>query len=627
MYLHYLSLTMKLKLFLLCTGLYFPLLFYAQFSDDYIKAKVDSAWSFLDNGLNVDESRRIANELFDIHKEQGSEKAQLNALQITGECYYYSPHIDSAVVWYQRAKAYSKEINNEDEYAHSIVSLGSIYSEMSEYEKAIEQFDESIAIRKSRNDTSDLIFNYLKRAWTNNMADKHKLALDDYLLTLELSMAAKDTFQWANALNGMAIVQKKQKNLEESESLFLEAIDLQRAIDDDIGRMASEGNLAMVYKSMGQYQRAYDIYPPLVGFYEEVGFDLGVMSCYTNMSICSNFLKDHLRAIKEAKMALPIALNNSQSETAADLTNELAIAYLKLNQLDSALFWAKESEVHNEKTASLEKELATAKTLSEIHEKLGNDGLALDNFKRYKNLNDKIFEQEKSKQVLELQTKYDTAKKEQELADFQSKADLDLVKKQALTAGLLLALLSLGIILNREGKRRKKAHELHVSELQRSELEKQRLSDQLEFKNRELVAKALHIAQKNEMLKEIQDRLEQFQVRQESDKKEVNAVIQTLNFDQKIDQNWDQFLQTFTESDAPFLEELQARHPKLSKNELRLSALIRMNLSTKDIAQMLNISDEGVKKARYRLRKKMELETTESLDEYILRLGLRTFSA
>ena len=618
---------MKLKLFLLVAGMSLPQVFHAQFSNEYIDAKVDSAWSYLDNGLNVDQSKRIAMELFEIHETQGSDKAQINALQLLGECYYYSPHIDSAVVWYQAAKDYAKAINDEKEYAHSSVSLGSIFSEMSEYDKAIAEFDESIAIWKSRNDTDDLIFNYLKRAWTNNVADKHELAMEDYLLTIKLSEATKDTFQWANALNGMAIVQKKQNNLNKAESLFLEAISLQKASKDEFGQTASEGNLAMVYKSMGQYQRAYDIYPPLIAFYEEAGFDVGVMSCYTNMSICSNFLENHPRAISEAKMALPIALNNSQSETAADLTNEMAIAYLKLNQADSALFWAKESEVHNKKTSSLEKEMATAKTLSEIYEKLGNDELALESFKRYKNLNDKIFEQEKSKQVLELQTKYETAKKEQQLADFRSKLELDAVKKKGLIAGLLLSLLALAIIINRESKRRKKVQELHVSELQRSDLEKSRLSDQLEFKNRELVAKALHIAQKNEMLKEIQERLILFQNKEEGEKNEVKQVIQTLNFDQKIDQNWDQFLQTFTETDSSFIDELQARHPNLSKNELRLSALIKMNLSTKELAQMLNISDEGVKKARYRLRKKMELETTESLDEYILRLGNRAVPA
>ncbi|MDP4664621.1 MAG: hypothetical protein NWS37_00155, partial [Flavobacteriaceae bacterium] len=128
----------------------------------------------------------------------------------------------------------------------------------------------------------------------------------------------------------------------------------------------------------------------------------------------------------------------------------------------------------------------------------------------------------------------------------------------------------MAIIINRESKRRKKVQELHVSELQRSDLEKSRLSDQLEFKNRELVAKALHIAQKNEMLKEIQERLILFQNKEEGEKNEVKQVIQTLNFDQKIDQNWDQFLQTFTETDSSFIGELQARHPNLSKNELRL---------------------------------------------------------
>ncbi|MGB5236435.1 MAG: LuxR C-terminal-related transcriptional regulator, partial [Flavobacteriaceae bacterium] len=60
--------------------------------------------------------------------------------------------------------------------------------------------------------------------------------------------------------------------------------------------------------------------------------------------------------------------------------------------------------------------------------------------------------------------------------------------------------------------------------------------------------------------------------------------------------------------------------PEITKNELRLMALLKMNLSSKEIATILNISSEGIKKARYRLRKKLDISSEESLQEMVLSL-------
>lgn len=616
---------MKLKYYLGLI-LLFPIVAFGQLSDKQILQKVDSAWSYLDYGLEPEKARALADELNAIYEKNGSYIARINALQITGESYYYSPHIDSALYWYEKAKVFSKANDDLNELAHTAVSLGSILSEMSRYEEACAEFDESIKIRESLNDTDNLVFIYIKKAWTNNMADKHDLAMEDYLIAEGYARELNDTMDWANALNGMAIVQKKQNNLEKAEALFLQAIDLQEASGDIFGKTASEGNLAMVYKSMGQYERAYSIYPPLVDLYTEEGFDLGVMSCCINMAICSNFLGEYRRAINEGKKGESIAVNNSQVESACDISNEIAKAYLQLNILDSAMIWAEKAALWAENNFSLEKEMANALTLSEIHSSQGNHRLALEEYKRYAAVKDSIFESEKSKQVLDLQAKYETAKSERQIAILEADAQLKEQTQFTLLLGLIFVSLGAFAIINRETKRRKKAQELHESEIKRARLEQEKLQNELEFKNRELVSKALHIAQKNEMLHEIQERLQQHQNERKSDNTEVDQVIRTLNFDQKMSDHWDQFTQTFTETNPSFFRVLNEQYEGLTKNELRLCALIKMNLGNKDIANMLNISDDGVKKARYRLRKKLDLQTNESLDEFILRIDSRAFS-
>jgi len=97
----------------------------------------------------------------------------------------------------------------------------------------------------------------------------------------------------------------------------------------------------------------------------------------------------------------------------------------------------------------------------------------------------------------------------------------------------------------------------------------------------------------------------------------VKALENKIKFDEQIDQNWEQFTKAFKETKKGFFKTLTTRHPEVTKNDMRLSALLSMHLGTKDIASILNISDLGVKKARYRLRKKLSLGSEESMEKYL----------
>lgn len=87
---------------------------------------------------------------------------------------------------------------------------------------------------------------------------------------------------------------------------------------------------------------------------------------------------------------------------------------------------------------------------------------------------------------------------------------------------------------------------------------------------------------------------------------------------QKINRNnktiiWEDFEKSFSEINISFYKDLQNTYPTLSKNEKRICAFIKLNMSTKDMASLLNISSRGVESARYRLRKKMLLNQKTNL--------------
>ncbi|MGB6268799.1 MAG: LuxR C-terminal-related transcriptional regulator, partial [Olleya sp.] len=82
--------------------------------------------------------------------------------------------------------------------------------------------------------------------------------------------------------------------------------------------------------------------------------------------------------------------------------------------------------------------------------------------------------------------------------------------------------------------------------------------------------------------------------------------------------DWNLFEEAFNNADKDFLKKVKSRHVLLTSNDLRLCAYLRLNLSSKEIAPLLNISPRSVEVKRYRLRKKMELEHDVNLTDYIL---------
>lgn len=146
-------------------------------------------------------------------------------------------------------------------------------------------------------------------------------------------------------------------------------------------------------------------------------------------------------------------------------------------------------------------------------------------------------------------------------------------------------------------------------------LKNEKLKGEIESKNRELAISTMSIIKRNEFLNAIKDQLTKAE-----NPTQIKSVIKTIDRNINTEDDWKFFEEAFNNADKNFLKKVKETHPALTHNDLRLCAYLRLNLASKEIAPLLNISLRSVEVKRYRLRKKMDLPHESSLTSYLLAL-------
>jgi len=160
--------------------------------------------------------------------------------------------------------------------------------------------------------------------------------------------------------------------------------------------------------------------------------------------------------------------------------------------------------------------------------------------------------------------------------------------------------------------------ELELKELESNQkiikLNNDKLRSDIESKNRELATSTMSLIKKNEFLNSIKQELKA------NGAKGITRVIKIIDKDLNNTDDWKMFQEAFNNADKKFLKKIKSKHPELTPNDLRLCAYLRLNLSSKEIAPLLNISPRSVEVKRYRLRKKIDLSHDANLTNYILEI-------
>ncbi len=266
--------------------------------------------------------------------------------------------------------------------------------------------------------------------------------------------------------------------------------------------------------------------------------------------------------------------------------------------------------------------IAVLQEYTNLYKEAGDYRSALEHEEEMLQLKNTYYDLEKERIVKGLETEFRLSEKDRQLALVHKEKQVIRLSNYLLWGGILILLVvSSTIILFQRRINKKNRQLLHAreqvrkAEAEQQEWKERQLKNDLEHKEAQLSAMALQMYQKNELMRELKEKLEQSAAVPVGN--EVNRI---LNRGLNQDREWADFDTRFESLNRNFYTRLKQHFPGISPNDLKICALIKLNLSIKEMAGILNISPDSVKTARYRLRKKLQLNTEDNLTDFILNL-------
>lgn len=562
---------------------------------------------------DIDKSKKYAKDFLDAAKSYGTKIQVGEAYRMLAIVQRSLGNKDSCKVYLAKAA----KIYQNEEYPKGIINtnkdLAILYDESGRDDEAIKLLLKNVEKEIQIKDSVFLANDYKHLAGIYLDKSNYEIALQYCIKALNLLEKLDDNLRYADALGQMANIELSLGNRTKAVDFYKKALGLYIEEDDKFYQGIAYDFLGSNLSESGDYEEAEDYLHKGLSLARKMKSPVVESLLLHSMGNHQTRLSNYNQAIKYLNAALVLAKKNNRVENIVSIYYSIANARQKNGDYENALENVNQGITVSNKINSIESYSILLKLRSEIYQKTKNKILAFEDYKRHIILKDSFFNIEKANRIEELKTIYETEKKEQQISQQETEINLleerekvSNLQKLVLGGGLVLSLVAIGFGFYGFRQRTKK-----------NQLEKEKVEAELAFKKKQLTTHALHLAKKNEVLEGLKQKAAELKKR-EGGGAAYQEMIKTINFDQQDDKAWENFTQYFEAVHTDFAKQAMAKYPDISKNELRLMALMKMNLSSKEIANILNISSDGVKKARQRLRKKMDLSPDDSLETTVM---------
>lgn len=569
-------------------------------------------YSYLYNDFIIAE--RYVRKEIELAKKIKSDIHLANAHKNIGNFFQVSEQNDSANIYYNKSLKHYIKISDTVNQARLEDRLAGLQFKKGNYKKADSIFSKNVAIyRTFLGDSIDVAKSYDMLSRVYDHQGFYQRALLSSMKALKIYEDIGDEIGEADALLQLAIVEERLMHFQNSIDYGLQALEIFKANNDMYFQAVSANNIGSNYFYLKEYDKSEEYSLEAIEISKEMNaFDIEGSSL-DNLGRIYLEKKEYKKAASYSEQGLAIYEKTGITNMIVESLNSLGTIYTKMGDSNKALQFLNRAITLANKMEAKSNLAGAYEFRSQTYEVLNKDDLALQDYKLFHELKESLYDKAKSQQIEELRAIYETEKKEQqivlqenEIELLEQEAEISTLQKMFLSTGLGLSLLVFGFGFY--GIRQK---------MQRNKLEKEKVDAELAFKKKELTTHAMHLAKKNEVLEHVKQKAKELKT-SENGGRGYQQLIRTINFDQQDDKNWENFTQYFEQVHKDFGKTLKTKYPGITKNELRLMALLKMNLSSKEIANILNISGDGIKKARQRLRKKLQLTPQDSLETTVL---------
>lgn len=557
-------------------------------------------------------AKQYADEELKLSKKLNYKDGIGTSLYHLGVYYNNLDKIDSAKYYYSASLNVFNKLNNQASIANVNHGFAILEYSQGNFNKSLHILDENLEIyNKPPMDSSSLAVTYTLRGGIYRQLGKYNLALKEALSALSIYDNLNEDIRKADALGVLAAVEFNLENFFKSIEYNSKALEIYQTHNDQLYSAQAMNDIGNTYYYLENYTKAEKFLKRSLALSEKIGSQDIVATALGNLGKIYTKTGKSRKAISNFNRSIEITRKSGNQYKTIESLNDLGIAYNSIKNAKRAIPMFDEAIDMGIKIDAKQNLRISYFNKSESQSILEEHKEALDTYKKFTSVSDSIFNSEKIKQIEELRATYETEKREQQI--LLQKNEIDILEQKGEIDTLYKILLGLGLIASLIG-----FYALR-QKLKSSKAEKEKLNLKLDFKKKELTTHALHLAKKNEVLENLKQQAKEFKT-SENSQKGYNQLIRTINFDLKDDNNWKNFSHYFEQIHKDFNSNVKQKFPEVTSNELRLMALLKMNLSSKEIANILNISPEGIKKARYRLRKKLGITTEDSLQDLVLNL-------
>lgn len=447
---------------------------------------------------------------------------------------------------------------------------------------------------------------YIYTYWGN-----YEKAIEFFTKTVQTASILKNGKTQVAGYHGMGRVYNDLQNPIKAEEVLLKAMNIAKNLNREQDLRAIYNDIGVTYMMLKKYKKSIAYLEESMKISIQNNDSLSYLYALVNIGEVYRYAGDYenaqtyyLRALKDNS-----SIQNMQAQSAA--YGNLAYIYFARNDYQNAIKFNNLSLEISSKAGITNYILETYKALSDVYLTTQDFQKSLEYLIKYDNLKDSIFNKSRLNDIRNLQTQFELDQKDAQTKYWQQKYS----NRNIILLASIVIILFFITILVLLFSRYKLSQKLHL-------IETNQLSLTIDEKNRELVSLLLNSSRKENIFGELNKTIDALSG-QENPSDIQNALIeikQRLKSDMIEENNWDSIKLHFEQVHPDYFAKLKSLHPNLTQSELRMCADIKMNMSSKDIASLMNVGIRAVQTSRYRLKKKLNLASSESLIQYLQNL-------
>ncbi len=504
---------------------------------------------------------------------------------------------------------------------------------LGDFDRALEYAQQALHKYALLNDTAGMMDVRLSIANIYNETGNNKQAMDYYFKVLEYTQSIHDSIFEGQVLGAIANVYMDIEDFPSASKYLKKAILLWQVHPHRIEYGDALNNFGDFFLQEKKYDSALFYFRKALKIYQKAGHKIAIGVGFQNIGTTQIKLKQYGAGLSNLRKAYTKFEEAKDDYDIVSVSLDLGMAFANMGNVDSARYYLQKTlNVSRELGKTFEMKKAYFQ-LYELFKKEGDFREALRYYTRFSHFKDSLDNISMKKNFQNLEVKFETAKKEKELQHIKDRQLTAEAQRRFLLVSLILLFVFMGLIISVLVLKRKKDRQINLqksllkeqekmlieNELEHHKALEEQINKELELKTKQLATHAMTMMQKNVLMQELSESIEDL-AKKTGDKSPLKQILRKIEKGLDMDKDWDLFRMYFEQIDDSFFHKLKEINPKLTSNDYKLAALIRLNMNIKEMASVLNISANSLKNARYRLKKKLHLPNDLKLPEFIRKL-------